>query len=202
MDMSGMHIWGSAQRKAEDSAVHEPATKPRRDYLTKGEVGALMAAARNNHYGDRDALTICLISRHGLRAPEICALRWEHVHWRHKILDCHRVKKGPLYSHDLTEDEIYDLGCLRRLSGNNSPFVFTSMRGKQFTSAGVDRMLARAGKDAGIEISVTAGKLRNTCGRSMAAGGNSAAFVRQWLGLGLKASVARYVQAAQEGSSI
>ena len=45
------------------------ATLRTREYLTRNEVEALMAAARQNRYGHRDATMILMAFRHGLRAP-------------------------------------------------------------------------------------------------------------------------------------
>ena len=41
-----------------------------REYLTEHEVEALMAAARQNRHGHRDATMILVAFRHGLRASE------------------------------------------------------------------------------------------------------------------------------------
>jgi hypothetical protein len=44
-----------------------------------GEVDDLIEAARGNRYGHRDATMILLTYRHGLRAAEVCDLRWDQV---------------------------------------------------------------------------------------------------------------------------
>ena len=50
-----------------------------REYLTEQEVEALMAAARQNRHGHRDATMILVAFRHGLRASEAVDLRWDQV---------------------------------------------------------------------------------------------------------------------------
>src|SRR5262245_37733394 len=50
-----------------------------REYLTEREVERLMKAAGNNRHGHRDATMIFIAFRHGLRASELCSLRWEQV---------------------------------------------------------------------------------------------------------------------------
>jgi site-specific recombinase XerD len=42
-----------------------------REYLTEAEVDRLMAAARKNRWGHRDATMILVAYRHGLRASEL-----------------------------------------------------------------------------------------------------------------------------------
>jgi integrase len=50
-----------------------------RECLTLKEVERLIAAARQNRYGPRDATMILVAYRHGLRVAELCALRWDQV---------------------------------------------------------------------------------------------------------------------------
>jgi len=50
-----------------------------REYLTPKEVERLIAAARQNRYGHRDATMILIAYRRGLRVSELCALRWDQV---------------------------------------------------------------------------------------------------------------------------
>jgi integrase len=48
-----------------------------RKYLTETEVERLIEAARNRgRNGQRDSAAILLAYRHGLRAAELCSLRW------------------------------------------------------------------------------------------------------------------------------
>jgi len=54
-----------------------------REYLSEREVEWLMKAAGDNRYGHRDATMILLAFRHGLRASELCSLRWEQVDLAH-----------------------------------------------------------------------------------------------------------------------
>jgi Phage integrase family len=49
-----------------------------REYLTGPEVEKLMEAARkSSRYGRRDATMILIAYRHGLRASEVCDLKWQ-----------------------------------------------------------------------------------------------------------------------------
>jgi integrase len=65
-----------------------------REYLTEREVERLMKAAGNNRHGHRDATMILMAFRHGLRASELCSLRWEQVDLVHGRLHVHRLKNG------------------------------------------------------------------------------------------------------------
>ena len=98
------------------------------EHLTVGEIEALIEAARGNRYGHRDATMILLAFRHGLRASEVCDLRWDQVDFPGAVLHVRRVKNGTPSTHPIQGDE---LRALRRLLRESpaSPFIFVSERG-------------------------------------------------------------------------
>src|SRR5581483_329175 len=66
-----------------------------REYLTPKEVALLVDAARDQRrYGHRDATMIFVAYRHGLRASELCALRWDQVDLKSGLLHIRRLKNG------------------------------------------------------------------------------------------------------------
>src|SRR5260370_1662983 len=89
-----------------------------REYLTEREVERLMKAGGDNRYGHRDATMILLAFRHGLRASELCSLRWEQVDLAHARLHVSRLKSGIPSLHPLTGTE---LRALRRLQREQAP---------------------------------------------------------------------------------
>src|SRR4249919_2641764 len=89
-----------------------------REYLTEKEVERLMKAAGDNRYGHRDASMILLSYRHGLRASELCSLRWEQVDLVQGRLHVSRAKNGIDTVHPLTGAE---LRALRRLQREQEP---------------------------------------------------------------------------------
>jgi type 1 fimbriae regulatory protein FimE len=74
-----------------------------REYLTEREVERL---AGDNRHGHRDATMILLAFRHGLRASELCSLRWEQVDLAHGRLHVSRAKNGMPSVHPLTGTEL------------------------------------------------------------------------------------------------
>jgi integrase len=89
-----------------------------REYLTEREVERLMKAAGNNRHGHRDATMILMAFRHGLRASELCSLRWEQADLVHGRLHVNRLKNGIPSVHPLTGIE---LRALRRLQREQKP---------------------------------------------------------------------------------
>ena len=50
-----------------------------REHLTEAEVDKLIEAAKSNRHGHRDATMILIAYRHGLRASELCTLKWDAI---------------------------------------------------------------------------------------------------------------------------
>jgi type 1 fimbriae regulatory protein FimE len=64
-----------------------------REYLTETEVDRLIEVARKRgRNGARDAAAILLAYRHGLRAQELCSLRWAQIDLKHGRLHVNRAK--------------------------------------------------------------------------------------------------------------
>src|SRR2546425_3609908 len=109
-----------------------------REYLTEREVDRLIETARKRgRNGQRDAAAILLAYRHGLRAQELCSLRWAQVDLRHGRLHVNRAKGGIESVHPLHGPE---LRALRPLQGN-SPYVFVTEAGTPVTPAWFLRMM-------------------------------------------------------------
>ena len=85
-----------------------------RDYLTEREVEKLMDAARANRWGHRDATAILLAYRHGLRASELVALRWDDINLQAGKLHVRRSKGGETSVHPLGARELRALRRLQR----------------------------------------------------------------------------------------
>src|SRR5580658_10156672 len=70
----------------------ENAKRRPREYLTVKEVARLIDGARERgRYGHRDATMILVAYRHGLRAAEACALRWDQVDLGRGLLHIRRI---------------------------------------------------------------------------------------------------------------
>ena len=116
-----------------------------REHLTEAEVERLMAAARQNRWGHRDATMILVAYRHGLRVSELVDLRWDQIDFAAAALHVRRLKRGTPATHPILGDELRALRRLRREQNPKSPFVFTSERGSPFTTSGFARMVERLG---------------------------------------------------------
>ena len=77
-----------------------------REHLTETEVEKLIEATKDNRYGHRDATMLLVAYRHGLRASEICDLRWEQFDLNSATLHVRRVKNGKPSTHPIRGDEL------------------------------------------------------------------------------------------------
>ncbi len=85
-----------------------------REYLTEKEIKRLQETARKrSRYGHRDATMILVAYRHGLRASEVCGLRWDQIELNSGRLHVRRAKGGIDNAHPLSGKEIRALRQLR-----------------------------------------------------------------------------------------
>jgi integrase len=119
-----------------------------REYLTGREIERLMAAARKgSRWGHRDATMILIGYRHGLRASELCDLRWSQVELSTGRLHVRRAKNGSPSVHPMQGDEIRALRRLEREQGRSS-HVFLTERGGPMTPKAFHALFGRIGMRA------------------------------------------------------
>ena len=135
-----------------------------REHLTTDEVERLIAAAKRNRHGRRDALMILLTFRHALRASEVAIFRWEQVDFKAGPLHVRRVKNGTPSTHPLTGSGDARAAQASTREDFASPFVFVSERGAPLTAPGFSRMVERAGSRP-----ISASRCTPTCSGTPAA---------------------------------
>jgi len=150
-----------------------------REYLTEAEVDRLIEAARRRgRNGLRDSCAILLAYRHGLRAQELCSLKWSQIDLRHGRLHVNRAKGGIESVHPLHGPE---LRALRPLQGH-SPYVFVTEAGTPVTTAWFLRMVQRTGRAAKLPFAAHPHMLRHACGYKLANDGHDTRSLAHYLG--------------------
>ena len=161
MAKTPLQIVTPATKKRAVGPLRRPNSELRsREHLTETEVEKLIEAARGNRYGHRDATMILVAYRHGLRASEVCDLRWEQIDWNSATLHVRRVKSGKPSTHPIRGDELRALRKLQR-EAPKSPFIFVSERGGPFTTDSFNWVIKRAGQKAGLPFQVHSHMLRH-----------------------------------------
>jgi type 1 fimbriae regulatory protein FimB/type 1 fimbriae regulatory protein FimE len=159
-------------------------------------VDKLIATAKGNRYGYRDATMLLVCYRHGLRASELVELEWSQIDFTAGTMHVQRVKSGTPATHPIRGDELRALRKLERGQKPSSPIVFTSERGAPFSTAGFARMVERAGQAAGLALKVHPHMLRHACGYALANAAHDTRAIQAYLGHRNIAHTVRYTELA------
>jgi integrase len=165
-----------------------------REHLTEREVEKLIEAAKGNRHGQRDATMILICFRHGLRASELCELQWSDVEFESATLHLRRAKSGATSTHPLLGDELRALRVLKRDAA--SPFLFVTERGSPFSVSGLQKLVQRAGVEAGLPFGVHPHMLRHATGYALANKGVDTRTLQGYLGHRSIQSTVRYTELA------
>lgn len=169
-----------------------------REYLTVKEVGLLMDTARTRgRCGHRDATMVLVAFRHGLRAGELCSLRWDQVDLGRGLLHVRRAKNGTPSVHPMGGAEIRALRRLKR-EQPESRYVFLTERLAPMTTAGFRKLVARIGKSARFPFPVHPHMLRHACGYKLANDGQDTRAVQHYLGHKNIQHTVRYTELSPE----
>jgi type 1 fimbriae regulatory protein FimB/type 1 fimbriae regulatory protein FimE len=159
-----------------------------REYLTEREIEGLMKAASDNRWGHRDATAMLIAYRHGLRASEVVALRWDDIDLATGRLHVRRAKGGVTSVHPIGAKESRTLRRLQR----------ETLRGAPLSVAGYQRMVARAGESAGFSFLIHSHMLRHSCGYKLTNDGQDTRAIQHYLGHRSIASTVRYTALAPD----
>ena len=152
-----------------------------REHLTETEVEKLIEAAKGNRHGHRDATMVLVAYRHGMRAAEICDLRWDQIDFSSATLHVNRVKNGKPSTHPIRGGELRALRKLQREAPKSS-FVFMTERGGPFTADSFNWLVKRAGRKARFPFQVHAHMLRHATGYRLAGDGHDTRAIQDYLG--------------------
>jgi type 1 fimbriae regulatory protein FimE len=156
--------------------------KRSREYLSVAEVNKLIKMAKTlGRHCERDSLMILVMYRHALRVGELIDLRWEQMDLNRGRMHVNRLKNGDSSVHYLEGDEIRALRKLRR-DYRDTNFVFESERQGPLTANAVHKMVARAGVEAKLELSVHPHMLRHGKGYQLASEGVDTRAIQAYMG--------------------
>jgi type 1 fimbriae regulatory protein FimB/type 1 fimbriae regulatory protein FimE len=175
--------WAKQQQNLPPTRQRDQVSRTR-EYLTAGEVERMIVAAP--HAGglltNRDALLIMMAYRHGFRASELIALRWDQIDLRAGTLHVARLKHGSPSTHPLRGPELRALRAWKREQGNAMPYVFTSLRGGPMTRRTVHHIVAEAAKVCGRRVFRFTHMLRHATGYYLANAGQDTRVIQLYLG--------------------
>ena len=141
----------SRLRKAASTAVNVTVGQRGREYLTDREVERLIEAAKQNRSGHRDATAILVAYRHGLRASELVALRWDDIDLATGRVHVRRAKSGDASVHPISARESRALRKLLREAAT-SPYVFISERRAPLSRSRISAHGCQGGRGCEIHV--------------------------------------------------
>lgn len=155
--------------------------KAKRLHLEPHEVTSLINAAKKDKHGQRNALMIMMAYRHGLRANELCEMTWDQIDFHGKSIMVKRNKNSTDSTHPLGKDELVLLGKLYRKERHNN-YIFSVHIGSPINRRHFYRIVANAGKKAGLQIAAHPHMLRHACGFKLANDGADTRRLQHYLG--------------------
>ena len=153
----------------------------------------MKAAKTVGRHRVRDRAMILLMFRHGLRSAELVALKWSSVDFEQGDLEVQRVKHGHHSLHPIRSPELRALRQLKR-DDPDTQYVFVSERKTPISTRSVRKIVARAGKIAGLPGRVHPHQLRHACGYYLATNGHDTRAIQDYLGHRNIQHTVRYTQ--------
>jgi integrase len=154
-----------------------------RKHVTPEEYQAIRTAAGTiGRYKHRDSTMIMLGFIHGLRVHELVGLLWEQVNLTRETLHVVRCKRGTESTHPLNADEVKALKTLWKEQKDPKVHVFMTERDGPLTTSAFSKIIARAGKKAGMPFRVGTHMLRHGCGYYFANAGKDTRSLQGYLG--------------------
>jgi len=135
-----------------------------REYRSEKEVGeVIVAAATQGRHGLRDSALILIAYRHGLRVSELVSLRGDQIDLAQGLVHVARLNNGMASVHPLRGPERRALRRLQREDAS-AAYGFVSERKAPLTPHTVRKIVACAGRQAGIEFSIHPHMLHHATG--------------------------------------
>jgi type 1 fimbriae regulatory protein FimB/type 1 fimbriae regulatory protein FimE len=153
-----------------------------REYLTPNEIEKILTAAKQvGRYGQRDATMILVAYRHGFRPSELVALKWSQIDLKQGLLHVNRLKNGITSTHPLFGPELRALRVIKR-EYPDSEYVFMTERKSPITGYTFGKIVARAGKEAKLNMPIHPHMLRHSTGFKLANDGQDTRSIQHYLG--------------------
>ena len=152
-----------------------------KDFLTPGEIEALLDAARIGRHGVWDHLLVLVMYRHGLRVSEAAGLRRDEVDLDQARLWVRRLKDGLSVEQPIAGAELRAIKRYLATQSDGLPWLFISERSQPLTRQSVNYLVGAAAERAGLGA-VHLHMRRHACGFYLANQGYDLRLIQDYLG--------------------
>jgi len=153
-----------------------------REYLTSSEVDRLIKAARiSGRHHHRDSTMILVGYIHGFRISELLGLKWAQINFETGSIDIARLKRGVRSIHPMPSKEIRALRRLQKES-IHTPYVFISEYKVPLSPSTFQRIIKRAGEQAGFDFPIHPHMLRHAIACKLVNDGHDIRVIQHYLG--------------------
>ncbi|HGM6627000.1 TPA: tyrosine-type DNA invertase [Serratia marcescens] len=161
-------------------------TPIKRKYLNESEVVAILSALSKGRNSERNTCIAYLCFIHGFRVSEVCNLRLSDVNLIDKNIFVRRLKNGFTTTHPLLDEEVKILdrwlNIREKFASSASDWLFLSRGKNRISRQQLHSIISRAGRDAGLMISIHPHMLRHSCGFALANIGIDTRLIQDYLG--------------------
>lgn len=178
----GLEVAPSVPKPKSRNSVGKHKERRPREWLTQQEIDLLLAAVPSGRLQERNRLIILLGFRHGLRATEICNLRWDDVDLSHARITIRRIKRGDDSRQPLTPKEMRALRSWQRHQPVESPFIITGWSAAPIHRATIWDVITKVGRKANLGFSIHPHMLRHSNGYHLGSTGVDIRTIQALLG--------------------
>lgn len=171
-----------------------------RIHLYEHEIALVLEMCERTRFPLRNKLLILMTYNHGLRASEVCNLKWNHLDRVNSVISIKRNKNGRSGNHPIESElelELLEKHYEKRYAV--CPYIFTSEMKRpptQYSPLNFNKLCEELGEMAGLDFKFTPHMLRHSMGTFLAQQDIPIITIRNFMGHTKLSSTELYIHLA------